>query len=94
MNTTLVAAILSAAVPTLAIVLSILLNRGDYHKLDAKIDAKIDKLDAKIDKLDAGIDAKIDAVRAQQHADMLRLYELFGEHAERLARLETRVQAR
>jgi hypothetical protein len=71
MNTTLVAAILSASVPTLAIVLSIVLNR-DYHKLDAKIDAKID------------------AVRAQQHADMLRLYELFGEHAERLARLETR----
>lgn len=76
MNSTLVAAILSASVPTLAIVLSILLNRSDYHKLDAKIDAKID------------------AVRAQQHADMLRLYELFGEHAERLARLETRVQAR
>ena len=87
MNTTLVAAILSASVPTLAIVLSILLHRGNYHKLDAKIDAKIDKLDARID-------AKIDAVRAQQHADMLRLYELFGEHAERLARLETRVQAR
>jgi len=72
MNTTLVAAILSASVPTLAIVLSILLHRGDYHKLDAKIDA----------------------VSTQQHADMLRLYELFGEHAERLARLETRVQTR
>ncbi len=87
MNTTLVAAILSASVPTLAIVLSILLNRSDYHKLDAKIDAKIDKLDAKIDD-------RIDSVRAQQHADMLRLYELFGDHAERLARLETQVQAR
>jgi len=76
MNTTLITAILSAAVPTLAIVLSILLNRSDYHKLDSKIDAKID------------------AVRSQQHADMLRLYELFGEHAQRLARLETQVQGR
>ncbi len=70
MNTTLVAGILSASVPTLAIVLSILLNRSDFHKLDAKIDA----------------------VRAQQDADMLRLYEFLGEHAERFARLGTRVQ--
>ena len=76
MNTTLIAAILSAPVPTFAIVLSILLNRSDYHKLDSKIDAKID------------------AVRSQQHADMLRLYELFGEHSQRLTRLETQVQGR
>jgi len=83
MNATLVAAILSAAVPTLAIILGILLSRGDYHNLDAKFDA-----------LDTKLDAKIDAVRAQQHADMLRLYELFGEHSQRLTRLETQVQAR
>ena len=82
MNSTLVASILSAAVPTLAIILGILLSRGDYHKLDSRIDA----LDTKL--------AKIDAVRAQQHANMLRLYELFGEHAQRIARLETQVQSR
>jgi len=46
MNTTLVAGILSASVPTLAIVLSILLSRSDFHKLDAKIDAKIDAVRA------------------------------------------------
>jgi len=82
-NSTLVASILSAAVPTLAIILGILLSRGDYHKLDSRIDA-----------LDTKLDAKIDAVRAQQHANMLRLYELFGEHAQRIARLETQVQSR
>jgi len=82
-NSTLVASILSAAVPTLAIILGILLSRGDYHKLDSRIDA-----------LDTKLDTKIDAVRAQQHANMLRLYELFGEHAQRIARLETQVQSR
>jgi hypothetical protein len=82
-NSTLEASILSAAVPTLAIILGILLSRGDYHKLDSRIDA-----------LDTKLDAKIDAVRAQQHANMLRLYELFGEHAQRIARPETQVQSR
>jgi hypothetical protein len=87
MNATLIAGILSAAVPTLAIVLSILLNRSDYHKLDSKIDAKIDSLRGELHR-------DIDALRAQQHADMLRIYELFGEHAQRLTRLETQVQGR
>jgi uncharacterized protein with PIN domain len=82
-NTTLVASIISASVPSLLVVLSIVLSRADYHKLDNKIDA-----------LDSKLDAKIDAVRAQQHADMLRIYELFGEHSQRIARLETLVQGR
>jgi hypothetical protein len=87
MNPTLIAAILSGAVPTLAIILGILLSRSDYHKLNDKIDAKIDRLETKLD-------AKIDTVRAQQHADMLRIYELFDEPAQRLTRLETQVQGR
>jgi hypothetical protein len=87
MNTTLIAAILSAAVPTLLIILSILLSRNDYHKLDAKIDAKIDTLRGELHR-------DIDAVRSQQHADMLRIYELFGEHSQRLTRLETLIQGR
>jgi len=82
-NTTLVASIISASVPSLLVVLSIILSRADYHRLDTKIDNKIDALDT-----------KIDAVRAQQHADMLRIYELFGEHSQRIARLETLVQGR
>ena len=94
MNTTLVASIISASVPSLLVVLSIILSRADYHRLDTKIDNKIDALDTKIDMKISALDTKIHAVRAQQHADMLRIYELFGEHSQRIARLETLVQGR
>lgn len=35
--------------------------------------------------------AEIASLRLQQHNDMMRLYELFGEHGERLAKLEVRI---
>ncbi|MDP9039814.1 MAG: hypothetical protein M3O02_11175 [Acidobacteriota bacterium] len=34
---------------------------------------------------------EIAELRTQQHNDMLRIYELFGEHGERISRLESRV---
>jgi hypothetical protein len=37
---------------------------------------------------------EIAGVRTQQHADMLRIYELFGEHAERIVKLETQTRGR
>jgi hypothetical protein len=98
MNPTLIAAILSASVPTTLIIVGIFLSRGDYHKLDAKLAAKIDKLDAKLDNKIEGVRSEllkeITAVRSQQHADMLRICELFGEHGERITRIEASLQGR
>lgn len=37
---------------------------------------------------------KIAELRTQQHSDMLRIYELFGEHGERIVRLETKILGR
>ena len=37
---------------------------------------------------------EIAELRTQQHNDMLRIYELFGEHGERISRLESKVYGR
>lgn len=44
-----------------------------------------------IHHLRAELRQEIADLRTQQHNDMLRIYQLFGEHGERLMRLEARV---
>jgi hypothetical protein len=65
-------------------------SRSDDHKLDSEFDFRLDSIRAEFHgELRAGLDSIFD-----QHTDMLRIYELFAEHSQRISRLETRVQGR
>ncbi len=78
-------------------------HRADMHRLEAKMDAKIDaleaKMDAKIDALEAKMDAKIDTLEAKMDAKIDGLEEKMdgrfeglgielGSLRERMAHLE------
>jgi hypothetical protein len=100
---TLVSAILTAAVPTLLIVVSILLNRSDYHRLHGEIGSVRSELRAEfrtdlnavrsdLDRVRSELTGEINVSRNQQHLDMLRLFELYGEHSQRIAKIETKME--
>ncbi len=67
-------------------------HRADMHRLEAKMDAKIDaleaKMDAKIDTLEAKMDAKIDGLEEKMDGRFEGLGIELGSLRERMAHLE------
>lgn len=79
---------LAIGIPSILVVLSWVTIFIQNNRLDSKFDGKIDKLDAKID-------SKFDSLRTEMaselraiRGDINTITKMYGEHGERLARLE------
>ena len=70
-------AALAVALPTVSVLVGILLSRGDYSKLDARLSSEISKLDGRI----GGLGNRL-------HSDMMQVIGKLTELEVRVARLE------
>ena len=68
---------LAVALPTISVLVGILLSRGDYSKLDARLSSEISKLDGRI----GGLENRL-------HSDMMQVIGKLTELEVRVARLE------
>ncbi len=69
--------LLAVLIPTVTVLVGILLNRGDYSKLEARMSA-----------MEGRLDSRMTALEARFHADMLMVIGKLTELEVRVARLE------
>ncbi len=70
-------AALAFALPTITALVGILLGRGDYSKLDARMSS-----------MEGRLDSKIDSLKNRLHSDMMQVIGKLTELEVRVARLE------
>ncbi len=85
---------LQFAATLIAILGGIVFSRRDARRLEAKIDAKTDKIDAKIDAKTDKIDTKIDALRSDIRGDMSVLDGIVYDHHGRITKLEAKQEGK
>lgn len=89
MRPEIILAALAVALPTITALVGILLGRGDYAKLDARLSASENRLDSRM----SGLESRITNLDNRFHADMLQVIGKLTELEVRVARVEEK-QAR
>ncbi len=78
------------AIPVLAILFGIYLNRYDFSRLEARMDKRFDALGGRMDVLEGKFDVKIESLRKEMQMEFREFYRSSVQQDARIDKLENK----